>query len=304
MKQRACKQVMMAVFLVCAVCMMGFRAMAAEPKVLVSDYKVSTGQVVSGKEFTLSLVLKNTATKKVKNLKLTVSSEDGSILPAKGAGCDYIEEIGAQEEVTFDFSMQAIHGLEEKSYKMTVKIEYEDTSSMSYTVSDEIYLPVKVEQRLSITDVITDEVNIGDETEIMARINNLGEGMLYNVTAKVSGENVENQTSYVGNIESGKSGMVDLLTKTTHVSGQDYYQNQLIISYEDKQGNEYSETVEFTPVVIDVDYSDLTIVKEATKKDGKMEQILFIVGISCVVILLLGISIIRHNKKKKRLEEF
>lgn len=32
-----------------------------------------------------------------------------------------------------------------------------------------------------MTDVMTDDAKVGDEVEITAQVNNLGEGMLYNV---------------------------------------------------------------------------------------------------------------------------
>ena len=42
--------------------------------------------------------------------------------------------------------------------------------------------------------------------EISAAINNLGEGTLYNVSAMIEGDNLDRMMTYVGNIESGKSG--------------------------------------------------------------------------------------------------
>ena len=72
-------------------CVLGFLAVfgykgtmasvsAAEPKVMVTDYKIKENEVVAGGTFTLEVTIKNTADKKISNLKMAVASEGGELL--------------------------------------------------------------------------------------------------------------------------------------------------------------------------------------------------------------------------------
>ena len=49
-----------------------YSAQAATPKVLVSNYKVSTPTIYSGDSFDLTLEIQNTSQNKVRNMKVTV----------------------------------------------------------------------------------------------------------------------------------------------------------------------------------------------------------------------------------------
>ncbi|MCM1272659.1 MAG: hypothetical protein NC225_10030 [Clostridium sp.] len=281
----------------------GMQSKAAEPKVMVTDYQLNPTAVVSGESFKLILTLKNTASKKVRNLKLTVSSEAGELLPAKGAGTEYISEFPAEQEMEITFDMMAVKGLEEKAYKLTIKSEYEDVNGYSYTVEDNIFIPISLKQRLSITDVLTDDsVKLGDDVEITGMVNNLGEGTLYNVSVRVEGENIDEQVSYIGNIESGKSGNIDIITKTTH-SNEMASKNSMIITYEDKQGNKFEESQEISIYVDAIDYSNLTTLKE-TKKEGISKTTTITIVAVALLILIIILSVMRYRRKKKILEEF
>lgn len=279
---------------------------AATPRVMVSDYKVAEGKVIGGKEFTLKVTLKNTAAKAVKNVKLTLSTENGELLPVEGAGTAYIDEIAADSEQEFTFKMKAISGLQEKSYKMTIKTEYESAGGYEYTVDESIFLPVTMEQRFSVTDIFLEngELQLGDTAEITAMVNNMGEGSLYNVVATVKGDNLEEMSSYVGNIESGKSGMVDIITKATVVTAGDHKKNEIIISYEDKEGISAVQKMEIDVSVTQPLYEKL----EKVKKDNKGAQVVkIIIEIVVAVIVLVGgifLYLKRKKKKQQMLEEF
>ena len=198
-----------------------YSAQAATPKVLVSGYKVSAATIYSGDNFNLTLEIQNTSKNKVRNMKVTVASEGGEIIPVSGTGSAYVAEIAGNETSEQTFSMQAAAGLAEKTYKLSVKMEYENTSGEAFEMEDTLYLPVYLKQRVSVTDVMTDDAKVGDEVEITAQVNNLGEGMLYNVNARVEGKHVEKQETYIGNIDTGKSGNVDLLVKAIAVTDFD-----------------------------------------------------------------------------------
>ncbi len=279
---------------------------AAQPRVMVSDYLVKEGDVVSGKEFTLTLTLSNTASKAVKNIKLTISTENGELLPQKGAGTEYVEQIDAYSEEKLTFKMKAANGLEEKAYKLSVKTEYESSGGMGYTVDETVFIPVILEQRLTVTDIFLaeDMVELGDTVEISAAINNLGEGTLYNVSAMIEGDNLDRMMTYVGNIESGKSGTLDALTKAVVVTEGMHTKNKMIISYEDKKGNKYESEAEIGVTVLEPVYENLEKVKESKDSSHIIKVIVKIIFAIVIIAAIIWFFIRRKKRKQQMLDDF
>lgn len=285
---------------------MSTKVEAATPRVMVSDYHVKEGQVVSGEKFELNITLKNESSNSVKNIKMTISTENGELLPVQGAGTAYIKEIKGGEEQEVSFPMEAAYGLEEKSYKLAIKTEYEG-GGIGYSVDEAVFIPVSLKQRLSVTDIYTPEntYEVGDTVEISANVNNLGSGSLYNVSAKVVGDNLSDSETYVGNIEPGKSGTIDLLTKADTVSEVNRKKNQLIIYYEDKSGNQYENEIEINEIkVTAVVYDDFEVVKEGKDLSGIGKTILWGVIGTILVIVIIWFFVKRRKKKLAYLDEF
>lgn len=282
------------------------RSYAANPRVMLSDYSIEEGEVVAGKSFTLHIILTNTAAQGIRNLKLTISAQQGEFLPTEGAGTAYLEKLAGRDEAEFTFAMQAVEGLMEQSYKLLLKSEYEGSDGSPYTVEESVYLPVTLEQRCSVTDIFIPESNLelGDTVEIGASVNNLGTSPLYNVTASVSGDNLVSADTYIGTIDAGKRGNIDLLTKADKISELSGDKNQLIISYENRKGERYTEVQNITVQIAQPQYENLEKVKEDSHAgQGWMVAtiaLLSVIGIGGILLLVLY----RRRKKKKLLEEF
>lgn len=279
---------------------------AATPRVMLEDYKVKEGQVVSGKDFTLDLTLKNYSAKQVKNLKVTIATENGDFIPTGSAGSEYIESIGAGETSQVSFKMKANDGLEEKSYKVNVTTDYENPNGYEYRAEESIFLPVSLDQRLSVTDLFVDSSScvVGDTVEISASINNMGEGALYNVMVEVEGDNIEETKSYVGTIEKSKSGNLDILTKADVVTEGYHKNNKLIVEYENKAGEIFTQEV-----LIDVSvgvpvYENLEKIKEGNDNTVVWKTTAEVIGI-LLLIVIIGYILYRRQKRKQRiLDEF
>ena len=279
---------------------------AAVPRVMVSDYQIEEGIVMAGSPFNLTIVLKNTAARtSVRNLKVTVTSENGEFLPTEGAGTAYLEKIDADSETAITFPLYAIDSLEEKSYKLTIKTEYEDPSGNPYDVTDTIYLPITLKQRILISDLyLADyEVQLGDTVEISAMANNLGTGTLYNVKAHIEGDNVMEQDSYIGNIAAGKSGTLDVLTKADAVSREVGDKNTLVITYEDKAGEVNTETMEFSLTVSQPVYENLEKVKDSPDVSLILKRILIAAVIIACMVLIIVLARRHYLRKKRMLDE-
>lgn len=279
---------------------------AATPRVMVSDYKVKEEKVIAGEEFTLDITLKNTAQRAVKNLKLTVRAENGEMLPTQGAGTDYSEQIDADSEQTFSFRMKAINGLEEKAYKLSVKIEYENTGGWEYTVEETLFIPVSMNTRISLSDYSTEkwEAQLGDTVELFASVNNLGAGTVYNVTARLIGDTLGEADHFIGNIESGKSGGIDILTRAVHVTDEDHTGNRIVVSYEDKEGNVYQEEMLFQFTVKKPEYKNLEKVKDGPDNSAVIRMAGRGLVLAATVCILIVLFYRRKKHKQKLLEEF
>lgn len=114
----------MALLLAVIVCMSAFSfnmvAEASQPKVMVVDYQIVQKEIFAGQAFDLKVTIKNTGSRYVDNLKISVTSDTGDIVPAEGAGNGFLDELPNGEESTFTFKLRAADGLAEKSYKLSV----------------------------------------------------------------------------------------------------------------------------------------------------------------------------------------
>ena len=282
---------------------------AMTPRVMLTEYSIkardSSGDIFPGDTFTVTFKLKNTSKNKVQNLKYSVVSENGEFLPAEGVGTGFVSELAGETEEEYSVSLQAAKTLEEKTYKIKIKTEYEDWNG-GYKSEDTIYVPISLKTEVIVSDtyIAEEEIRLGDNIEIVSTINNTGAAKIYKVTARVEGHNIADAKTFIGNIDSGKNATVDIITKaTTHDDVRDAteYDNDLIITYEDIEGNEYTVKEGLGSIeVLEQDYSDVIKIKEDTTKhmSGSTKSVI-VLAIVVVVILLL---VIRRIMKRKKLE--
>ncbi|MDD5999690.1 MAG: CARDB domain-containing protein, partial [Lachnospiraceae bacterium] len=272
------------------------------PRLMVAGYDLGKDTIYANESFTLTLHMENTAKSTISNIKLSLGSEESQFVPEDGVGSKFIESMGAGEKLDITFQIKPLSGLEEKSYPLVIKSEYENGKAEAFSAEDTLYVPVYLRQRLSITDVYLtqDSYEVGDMVEVSATVNNLGEGNLYNVTVYLSGDNVEENSSYVGNVEPGKSGTADILAKATVVTDGAYTKNQMLITYEDKDGNVQEESVKIDLHVNEPVYDNLEKVK--TSKDSS--DIVKKIGSGVIAVVLIagiGYVVFRRRKRKQQI---
>ena len=281
----------------------GEKVYADTPRVMLTEYSFSKDDIFAGDSFTLSFTLKNTYKYEIRNLKCTLTSEAGEFLPVGNAGTSYVEKIKGGETVEMSFDLETLKNLEAKSYKLTVKTEYEDWNG-SYNVEDIIYVPVKLTTDMVVSDIYIAEENIhlGDNIEILATVNNTGAGTIYKVMAKAEGDHIDTGTGFVGNIEPGKSGNVDIIVKTKALKDSGMT-NDLIVTYENLDGEKFSEKIPLGQIdVSEREYADLIEVKEDTSKPFFTDNMKLAAVIGAVVLVIV-ILIIRRRIKLRKLEK-
>lgn len=276
------------------------------PRLMVAGYDLGKDRIYANEAFTLTLHMENTAKSTISNIKLSMVSEENQFVSVDGVSSTYIESMTAGENQDITFQIKPVSGLEEKSYPLVIKAEYENGKAEAFSAEDTLYVPVYLRQRLSITDVYVaqDSYEVGDTVEVSATVNNLGEGNLYNVTVYLSGDNIEESASYVGNVEPGKSGSADILTKATVVTKGDHTKNEMLITYEDKDGNVQEESAVLELRVKEPVYDNLEKVKTSNDHSALVKNagtVTVIVG----VIAGIGYFMFRRRKRKQQiLDEF
>lgn len=283
---------------------------AMTPRVMLTEYSIkasdSSGDIFPGDTFTVTFKLKNTSKNKVQNLKYSVVSDNGEFLPAEGVGTGFVSELAGETEEEYSVSLEAAKTLEEKTYKIKIKTEYEDWNG-GYKSEDTIYVPISLKTEVLVSDtyIAEEEIRLGDNIEIVSTINNTGAAKIYKVTARVEGHNIADAKTFIGNIDSGKNAAVDIITKaTTHDDVRDAteYDNDLIITYEDIEGNEYTVKEGLGSIeVLEQDYSDVIKIKEDTTKHMSGVAKSLVAG--AIVVFALILLVVRRVLKKKKLEK-
>lgn len=276
------------------------------PRLMVAGYDLGKDTIYANEAFTLTLHMENTAKSSISNIKISLANEESQFVPEDGVGSTFIESMAAGESQDVTFQIKPVSGLEEKSYPLVVKSEYENGKAEAFSAEDTLYVPVYLRQRLSITDVYLtqDSYEVGDMVEVSATVNNLGEGNLYNVTVYLSGDNVEESASYVGNVEPGKSGTADILAKATVVTDGAHTKNQMLITYEDKDGNVQEKSIEIDLRVKEPVYDNLEKVK-TSKDHSALVKKTGIVIVIMVGMAGIGYVVFRRRKRKQEiLDEF
>lgn len=183
------------------------------PQLMVDDYSYGGTFVQAGDEFLLELGLLNASgSRTISNIKVTVSSEDGTIIPSNSSNSFYIEKLGKKERVDQAMMLSVKPGAEQKTTPLTVDMSYEDGAGNAFTSKDIISIPVMQETRLEVDDVIAPpELYAGMQSGLSVQFYNMGKTTLNNlrVTAEGDFDTPESTSYFVGNMESGKSDTYD-----------------------------------------------------------------------------------------------
>lgn len=114
----------------------------SQPLLMVTDFSVDTGSITAGKTSKISVTLTNKhKTETVKNIKVTFSAPDGSILPTK-LDSVHIDSIAPKKSYTWSFSITAGENATSGSHAVNISMQYETKSGQVLSSSDNITLNV------------------------------------------------------------------------------------------------------------------------------------------------------------------
>ena len=302
----------------------GADGQSSVPRVIVTGFETNPETVHAGESFMLTLHLKNTSTAtSVSNMIFEIlaavegKDEDttyAAFLPTAGSSTIFVNRIEKNGTKDIEIELEAKADLSQKPYAVDVNMSYEDEHVNSYTNKTSVSIPVKQEARVDISEpeVMPASIEVGSESNIMFNIYNMGKRKLYNVQVKLESDTVSGGDSFVGNIDSGATGSVDM-----YVTGQSATMDdgtvKLLISYEDETGE---------ATVIERKIS--LFVNEAMARDPMMDDTMpdqmegdggtgggtsryVLIGAGALILAAVGVLLIvlrrRRKKEQKRLEE-
>ena len=276
---------------------------AKTPQLMVSDYSYGGTCVQAGDDFLLSLGIYNTsATQDLVNIKVTVSSEDGTFVPVQTSNSFYIDKINAKQTISHGLTLSAKRDSEQKTCALSVDMSYEDTAGNAFTSKDVISIPVTQETRLVVDDVVAPpELYAGMQSNISVQFYNMGKTVLNNLRVNVEGDFDAPQSNlyYVGNMETGKSDSYDF-SFIPRQSGA--MTGTIIFTYEDADGNEQRIEKTFEAEVMEEMPMDDFYGEDPPAEEPNKPWIPIVIGVAAVAAVCGIVLFRRHRKKKKDME--
>ncbi|MBQ3200271.1 MAG: hypothetical protein IJB67_07910 [Firmicutes bacterium] len=208
------------------------------PRVILADCTLPP-TVNMGEPFRFDFKLKNTSTDRtVKNLQVSLTSAEGTVMPAKGTNSFYVAEIKPGGTASLGLELTTKYDTEKTSYPLTLEIHYEDAKANAYTATENLTIPVFLPTKLTFQNENYPEFGmVGESCYLSLEYINQGKGTIYNLTASVEGDVQTDIGSgtYIGNINSGNQDSLEVMV-TPLTAGTT--ECKLVFTYEDAAGNQ------------------------------------------------------------------
>lgn len=226
----------------------GSEASGSKPRIVVTGFETNPAKVFAGETFTLTIHVKNTSkdttvTNVLFDMQAAQEGDDktntySAFLPTSGSSSVYMEKIAPDTSADIQIEMTAKADLAQKPYVLDVNMKYDAATVFDLTDKASVSIPISQESRFdtSIPEVVPDNINVGSQSNVMFSIYNTGKTTLYNVQVKFIADSIAEASAFVGNLQSGNTGNVDVML-TGAAATMDDGTVKLEISYEDDAGN-------------------------------------------------------------------
>lgn len=300
----------------------GQETSGSKPRIVVTGFETNPAKVFAGDTFTLTIHVQNTAkdtavTNVLFDMQAAQEGEDktntySAFLPTSGSSSIYMDRIGANTAADIVIEMTAKADLAQKPYVLDVNMKYDAGTMFDLTDKASVSIPISQESRFdtSIPEVVPTDITVGSQSNVMFSIYNTGKTTLYNVQVKFHADSVDEASAFVGNLQSGATGNVDVML-TGIAPTMDDGTVTMDISYEDDAGNVTSTEKTITLFVTEEMFDDTMMGDDMMGGDmaggdmmeeQKGTRKLLIAGIIAGVIvaaLIAGVVILQIRKKKK-----
>ena len=287
------------------------------PRIIVTGFTTEPENVYAGDDFVLTISVQNTSTQTaVSNVQFDLkAATEGTgensyeaFLPTSGSSTIYVDRIAPGDTKAISIEMNARSDLTKKPYVINVNADYEDEKNNPYKMESNVSIPVNQEARVDTSDaeVMPTSINVGDSSNIMFSVYNKGKTTLYNVEVVMTGETIAEATSFIGKIEPGGTGNVDIMVNGIQATMDDPAITACV-NYEDEAGNVstlekqidlYVNEFYFDEGEWDPENGGEFYGEDEPQKPGFVKWI--IIGVVVVIVVVVLILIIRSKKKKKK----
>lgn len=297
----------------------GQEATGSKPRIVVTGFETNPAKVFAGETFTLMIHVKNTSrdtavTNVLFDMQAAQEGEDktntySAFLPTSGSSSVYMEQIAPNTSADIEIEMTAKADLAQKPYVLDVNMKYDAGTVFDLTDKASVSIPISQESRFdtSIPEVVPDNIEVGSQSNVMFSIYNTGKTTLYNVQVKFISDSIAEASAFVGNLQSGNTGNVDVML-TGAAPTMDDGIVKLEISYEDDAGNVTTEEKEITLFVNEAMMDDMMMGDDMMgdmmmegEEGGKPKTGLIVGSVSGVVVLAAaGLGVFLKLRKKKK----
>ena len=300
----------------------GQEAEGAKPRIVVTGFETNPAKVFAGDTFTLTIHVKNTAkdmavTNVLVDMQAAQEGEDktntySAFLPTSGASSVYMDRIGANTAADIVIEMTAKADLAQKPYVLDVNMKYDAGTAFDLTDKASVSIPISQESRFdtSIPEVVPADISVGSQSNVMCSIYNTGKTTLYNVQVKFHADSVDEASAFVGNLQSGATGNVDVML-TGIAPTMDDGTVIMEISYEDDAGNVTKEEKTITLFVTEMIMDDMMggdMMDGDMMGDGMMPEeqsgskkgLIIGIVVGVIVVAIAGVVVFLQIRKKKK----
>lgn len=279
------------------------------PRVILAGFDMPA-TVNMGEPFTFTFTLKNTSTDRtVKNLQASLSSSEGTVLPASGSNSFYVSEIKPGETATLSLQLTTKYDTEKTAYPLAIQMDYEDAKANAYSSTENLTIPVFLPTKLDFQNESYPEYGVVGESQYLSlEYINKGKGTIYNLNITVEGNmQTDIGSSYIGNINSGSTDSFEVMITPLEAGVTN---GRLVFTYEDAAGNPLRTEKTFTMTVEEAPQFDPGMEEPGMEDPGMMEgeggfptwgKILL--GVAAVIAAATAIVVIRKKRKAKKLAE-
>ena len=279
------------------------------PKIIVDNYSFEPSDVAAGYDFNLKFSILNTSKSiDVQNIKVTVSSDDGTFTPVNSGNTFYIESIAARGRVEKEIMLCPKFDAPQKSYPISINFEYEDSKGNQYTARETVSIPVLQSPRLMVGDVyFPPEAYVGQPMSISTEFYNMGKSTLYNLMVKAEGDfQVQGSAYFVGNFDPGRTDYFDA-TIVPNAAGE--VKGHIVFTFEDAAGKTSEIRKEFSVNAIEMNfdmpmegmpYEEMPQEMEGGKKF--YENPIVLAGAAGIVVLAVVLFFVIRKRIKIRKE--
>lgn len=300
----------------------GQESSGAKPRIVVTGFETNPADVYAGETFTLTIHVKNMSkdtavTNVLFDMQAAQEGEDktntySAFLPTSGASSVYMDRIGADTAADIVIEMTAKAGLAQKPYVLDVNMQYDASTMFDLTDKASVSIPILQESRFdtSIPEVVPSDIEVGSQSNVMFSIYNTGKTTLYNVQVNFMADSIEEASAFVGNLQSGNTGNVDVML-TGSSATMDDGTIVMEISYEDEAGNVTTQEKTIT-LFVSEGYMDDMMMNDMMMDDMMMmeeqgsSKTGLIIGIAAAVVVIAVVALavfLKLRKKKKAARE-